>query len=173
MLVRLLYASRALDGIDQTFLKSIQEQSRASNLEHGITGILCAHPQGGVFIQVLEGGREAVNRLFGNIVRDERHSDVTILHYAEIEERRFAGWRMGNVDLNKVNLSSILRYSEKGRARSILDERPLRARAPGRAREQCRNRQLRRLVDRRWPLRRPTPASSRRVGTAHARPACS
>jgi hypothetical protein len=114
MLVRLLYASRALDGIDQTFLKSIQEQSRASNLEHGITGILCAHPQGGVFIQVLEGGREAVNRLFGNIVRDERHSDVTILHYAEIEERRFAGWRMGNVDLNKVNLSSILRYSEKG-----------------------------------------------------------
>jgi hypothetical protein len=113
MLVRLLYASRAVDGIDQAFLKSIQEQSRASNLEHGITGILCAHPQGGVFIQVLEGGREPVNRLFGNIVRDQRHADVTILDYAEIEERRFAGWRMGNVDLNKVNLSSILRYSEK------------------------------------------------------------
>ena len=114
MLVRLLYASRTVEAIDQAFLKSIQEQSRASNLEHGITGILCAHPQGGVFIQVLEGGREAVNRLFGNIVRDQRHSDVTIVDYAEIEERRFAGWRMGNVDLNKVNRSSILRYSERG-----------------------------------------------------------
>jgi hypothetical protein len=113
MLVRLLYASRAVDGIDQAFLKSIQEQSRANNLEHGITGILCAYPEGGVFIQMLEGGREAVNRLYTNIVRDERHSDLTILDYAEIGERRFAGWRMGNVDLNRVNLSSILRFSEK------------------------------------------------------------
>jgi hypothetical protein len=113
MLVRLLYASRAVDGIDDALLKSILEQSRANNLEHGITGILCTYPEGGVFLQALEGGREAVNRLYGNIVRDVRHRDVTLLDFAEIEERRFAGWRMGSVDLNKVNLSSILRYSEK------------------------------------------------------------
>jgi hypothetical protein len=113
MLVRLLYASRAVDGIDEDFLRSILEESRANNLEHGITGILCTHPAGGVFIQALEGGREAVNRLYGNIVRDRRHSDVTLLEYAEIEERRFAGWSMGNVDLKKVNRSSILRHSEK------------------------------------------------------------
>jgi hypothetical protein len=55
-----------------------------------------------------------VNRLYANIVRDRRHIDVTLLDFAEIEERRFAGWRMGTVDLNKVNRSSILRYSEKG-----------------------------------------------------------
>ena len=114
MLVRLLYASRAVDGIDDAFLRSILDQSRENNLEHGITGILCTYPEGGVFIQALEGGREAVNRLYGNIVRDRRHADVTILDFAEIEERRFAGWRMGNVDLNKINLSSILRYSERG-----------------------------------------------------------
>jgi hypothetical protein len=114
MLVRLLYASRAVDGIDEAFLKSILEQSRENNLEHGITGILCTHPEGGVFIQALEGGRGAVNRLYANIVRDRRHIDVTLLDFAEIEERRFAGWRMGTVDLNKVNRSSILRYSEKG-----------------------------------------------------------
>ena len=113
MLVRLLYASRAVDGIDEAFLRSILEQARANNLEHGITGILCTYPEGGVFIQLLEGGREAVNRLYGNIVRDLRHSEVTILDFAEIEERRFASWRMGNVDLKKVNRSSILRYSEK------------------------------------------------------------
>ena len=113
MLVRLLYASRAVDGIDDAFIRSILEESRANNLEHGITGILCTFPKGGVFIQALEGGRKAVNRLYGNIVRDPRHSDVTLLDYHEIEERRFAGWLMGNVDLNKVNRSSILRYSEK------------------------------------------------------------
>jgi hypothetical protein len=114
MLVRLLYASRAVDGIDDAFLKSILEQSRESNPEHGITGVLCAHPEGGVFVQVLEGGREVVNRLYANIVRDPRHSDVTMLDFAEIGERRFSGWSMGNVDLNKVNLSTILRYSERG-----------------------------------------------------------
>ena len=58
-----------------------------------------------------------MNALYGNIVRDPRHRDVTLLDYAEIDERRFAGWRMGSVDLNKVNLSSILRYSE----RPVLD----------------------------------------------------
>jgi hypothetical protein len=113
MLVRLLYASRAVDGIDEAFLRSILEESRANNLEHGITGILCTHPAGGVFIQALEGGREAVNRLYGNIVRDRRHAEVTLLDFAEIEERRFASWKMGNVDLHKVNKSSILRYSDK------------------------------------------------------------
>ena len=113
MLVRLLYASRAVDGIDEAFLRSILEESRANNLEHGITGILCTYPAGGVFIQALEGGRKAVNRLYWNIVRDDRHADVTLLEYTEIEERRFAGWSMGNVDLNKVNRSSILRHSEK------------------------------------------------------------
>ena len=114
MLVRLLYASRAVDGIDDAFLKSILEQSRENNLEHGITGILCTHAEGGVFIQALEGGRKAVNHLYANIIQDRRHTDITLLDYTEIEERRFAGWRMGTVDLNKVNKSSILRYSEKG-----------------------------------------------------------
>ena len=87
MLVRLLYASRAIDRIDEALLRSILEQSRANNQEHGITGILCTYLEGGVFLQALEGGREAVNRLYGNIVRDTRHHDVTILDFAEIEER--------------------------------------------------------------------------------------
>lgn len=113
MLVRLLYASRACQKIDETLLKSIFEQSESHNLEHGITGILCTYPDGDVFLQVLEGARDEVNALYGNIVRDRRHSEITLLHYAEIEERRFGSWRMGGVDLKKVNLSTILRYSER------------------------------------------------------------
>ena len=113
MLVHLLYTSRAPDGIDDALMYSILEQSRRRNLEHGITGILCTYPETGVFLQAIEGARDPVNRLYGNIVRDRRHTDVTVLHYAEIEERRFASWRMGSVDLKKVNLSTILRFSEK------------------------------------------------------------
>ena len=42
---------------------------------------------------------------------------MLLLDYAEIGERNFAGWRMGRVDMNKVNLSTVLKYSE----RPVLD----------------------------------------------------
>jgi hypothetical protein len=112
MLVRLLYASRSTSEIDDALLSTILERSGRYNTEYGITGILCTYPQGKVFLQALEGGREAVNALYANIVRDPRHHDVTLLEYAEITERRFSSWRMGIVNLNRVNVGSILRYSE-------------------------------------------------------------
>jgi hypothetical protein len=117
MLVRLLYASRATCEVDDALIAAILERSRQYNLEHGITGILCTYSQGKLFLQLLEGSREAVNTLYGNIVRDPRHRDVTLIDYAEITERRFASWRMGSVNLNRVNLGSILRFSES----SVLD----------------------------------------------------
>jgi hypothetical protein len=112
MLVRLLYASRSDREIDDALVASILERSQKYNLDHGITGILCTYSQGNVFLQVLEGGRAAVNTLYATIVRDPRHRDVTLLDYAEITERRFAGWRMGGVSLNRVNVGTILRFSE-------------------------------------------------------------
>ena len=113
MLVRLLYASRSTAEIDDALLGAILERSGRHNTEYGITGILCTYPQSKVFLQALEGGRDAVNALYGNIVRDLRHQDVTLLDYSEITERCFSSWRMGIVNLNRVNLGSILRFSEK------------------------------------------------------------
>lgn len=117
MLVRLLYASRSTAEIDDALLGAILERSGRHNTEFGITGILCTYPQGKVFLQALEGGREAVNTLYANIVRDPRHHEVTLLSYGEITERCFSSWRMGVVNLNRVNIGSILRFSEK----AILD----------------------------------------------------
>ena len=45
--------------------------------------------------------------------RDARHKDVVLLHYEEIFERRFGGWTMGQVNLSKLNASTLLKYSEK------------------------------------------------------------
>jgi hypothetical protein len=117
MLVRLLYASRTTTEIDEALVTSILEHSRKHNLEHGITGVLCTTSPGNVFLQLLEGGRAAVNALYASIVRDPRHCDITLLDYAEIDERRFGSWRMGRVKLNRVNQGSILRFSET----SVLD----------------------------------------------------
>jgi len=117
MLVRLLYASRSASEIDEPLIASILDHSRKYNQKHGITGILCAYTPGNVFLQLLEGGRDAVNALYANIVRDPRHTDVTLLDCAEITERRFASWRMGRVNLNRVNQGTILRFSES----TVLD----------------------------------------------------
>jgi len=111
MLVRLLYASRAAAPVTQQIIESILQQSRTHNPAMGITGILCHG--GEVYMQALEGGREAVNALYMKIVRDTRHREVMLLHYAEVPERHFAGWTMGQVNLSKVNPSMLLKYSDK------------------------------------------------------------
>ena len=110
MLVRLLYASRAVDTSPDA-IDAILAQSRQFNPGSGITGILCYG--GGIFLQAIEGGRMAVSELYGHIQRDPRHKDVVLLHYQEISERRFAGWTMGAVNMSKINTSILLKYAEK------------------------------------------------------------
>lgn len=111
MLVRLLYVSRALDPNDAEAIQSILDSARQHNIGNGITGILCYG--GGIYLQAIEGGRTAINELYGHIVRDKRHKDVVLLDYQEITERRFGGWTMGMVNLTKLNTSIVLKYSEK------------------------------------------------------------
>lgn len=110
MLVRLLYASRAVDPRPEV-IEDILAQSRQFNPTCGITGILCYGA--GVFLQAIEGGRMAVNELYGHIQRDPRHKDVVLLDYAEISERRFGGWTMGQVNVSRINTSLLLKYSER------------------------------------------------------------
>jgi len=109
MLVRLLYASRAVDP-SPAAIEAILLQSRQHNPGCGITGILCYG--GGTFLQAIEGGRAAVNDLYGHILRDPRHQSVELLHYEEIVERRFGGWTMGQANLSRINHSILLKYSE-------------------------------------------------------------
>ena len=110
MLVRLLYASRAIDTSTGA-IEDILAQSRQHNPGTGITGILCYG--GGIFLQAIEGGRMAVSGLYGHIQKDPRHKDVVLLDFEEITERRFGGWTMGQVNLSKLNHSILLKYSER------------------------------------------------------------
>lgn len=123
MLVRLLYVSRSNAGMPSAMIDEIVAQSRQNNPDAGITGLLCH--AGNVFMQVLEGSRPAVNATYARILRDERHRDVELLVYEEIGERRFAGWVMGRANLEKVNRSLLLKYSE----RAALDPYSLSGRA--------------------------------------------
>lgn len=110
MLVRLLYASRAVDSSAEA-IAGILSHSRQYNPTSGITGILCYG--GGIFLQAIEGGRSAVSELYGHIQQDPRHKDVVLLDFEEVCERRFGSWTMGTVNLLKLNHSILLKYSEK------------------------------------------------------------
>ena len=109
MLVRLLYASRAVNP-DPAAIEAILTQSRQHNPASGITGVLCYG--NGIFLQAIEGGRSAVSELYGHIQRDARHTNVELLMFEEISERRFGGWTMGQVNMGRVNHSIMLKYAE-------------------------------------------------------------
>jgi hypothetical protein len=111
MLVRLMYASRTADGVDPEALQHILRQCKDNNPALGITGLLCHCSTSGIFLQVLEGGRAAVNALYLKIAADPRHADVQVMSYEEIDERRFAGWAMGQVNMSRLNPGLLLKYS--------------------------------------------------------------
>lgn len=115
MLVRLMYASRAAAQVDADSLGTILKQCKQNNPAQGITGLLCCSD--GIFLQALEGGRMQVNRLYNRIASDPRHTDVCLLGYEEILERRFAGWAMGQVNMQRLNPALLLKYS----ASAVLD----------------------------------------------------
>ena len=66
MLVRLMYASRATSTPADADLAAILRISREHNPAEGITGLLCFTD--GVYVQVLEGGRDAVNARYKHIL---------------------------------------------------------------------------------------------------------
>ncbi len=72
--------------------------AQAHNRKHQITGVLC---QGdGLYLQVLEGERSEVNRLYARIIADRRHKDVEMLQFEEITHRRYPAWSMALVNLS-------------------------------------------------------------------------
>ena len=92
-LVSVSYASTAADLFDDAALADLLAQSRASNHDHDLTGMLLYRR--GRFFQVLEGPEEAVDELMTKIACDPRHTDVRVLLTENLEERRFSEWTMG------------------------------------------------------------------------------
>jgi hypothetical protein len=73
-------------------LVDIFRSATANNARDSVTGVLMFGY--GSFAQVLEGPRHAVSRIFDEILKDDRHRDVTILHMGRIERRSFADWAL-------------------------------------------------------------------------------
>ena len=134
MQIRVLYVSRAMGPVTTTVTASILATAQSYNQGHGITGVLC---QGdGLFLQVLEGERSAVNQLYARILLDRRHKDVELLLLEEITQRRVGNWSMAHVDLSDLDPMVQLKhpefdpYSASGQHVMLLFEELLASGAP-------------------------------------------
>ncbi|WP_294541465.1 BLUF domain-containing protein [uncultured Rhodoblastus sp.] len=111
MLVRCLYASRPTAACDAPAMDLILQQARKNNPARGLTGLLAISHN--LFLQVLEGGRDEVCEIYNAIVRDERHEQVRLLIFEEISERRFGAWTMGQINIDRLNPSLLLKYFKR------------------------------------------------------------
>jgi hypothetical protein len=100
MLVRLLYVSKEIAEQPSQFAESNLDKFRIENKLSEITGVLCSGE--GIFLQVLEGERSAVNKLYVTICKDQRHTDIELLHYEEIKDRVFYAWSMDYIPISTL-----------------------------------------------------------------------
>jgi hypothetical protein len=106
----LVYTSVAGVLVSDADLIQLLEQSRNSNKKTEVTGILLYIQ--GKFIQVLEGEKTAVNKLYTKIAGDGRHKKVTIVIEGESKERMFKGWSMGFKKLGSQQFESLSGFSD-------------------------------------------------------------
>ena len=93
---RLVYYSRNfIQGTADEMTREVDailESAQRNNAQLGVTGALIFNA--GMFAQVLEGDRHAVELTFERIQRDIRHGDVQVLAFEEAPDRGFPSWSM-------------------------------------------------------------------------------
>ena len=90
-LKRVIYVSEKTDSSDAS-LAQIIASSTKNNLETGVTGCLLSGSNS--FLQLLEGPRQTIDRLYKIINADSRHKNVVMLTDEDIDDRLFASWSM-------------------------------------------------------------------------------
>lgn len=90
---RVIYISSAVISFTINELEEMLFTCRKHNEKNKITGILLYVD--GDFIQVIEGGKKEVVKLYDNIKKDPRHKSIITLFEGSIKENQFPDWRMG------------------------------------------------------------------------------
>lgn len=88
----LIYTSRATPSMTALELQQIIAAARTRNASEQITGILL-HSDG-QFMQVIEGGRAAVERLQARLALDPHHEDMRVIYAHEVAQRDLSHWDM-------------------------------------------------------------------------------
>lgn len=100
-LFQLVYISRITSkGLScSSTLNDIAKISIQNNKSEDVTGILCYG--NGYFFQCIEGSEQVLTNLKNRILMDDRHKDMQLLEFVEIAKRRFTGWSLRSITLEK------------------------------------------------------------------------
>lgn len=100
---QLIYTSIAKADTNRADILNIVQQSSEFNAANNITGCLIYHKK--EFIQLLEGKKDSVQKLYLKIIKDSRHSHVTLLSEDEVSERLFPDWSMRYYEMGEREFS--------------------------------------------------------------------
>lgn len=109
MLKQLIYASRAVRPMADEDLIELLRVSRERNQQHQITGMLVYKDS--IFLQALEGEDGELAPIWADIQADPRHGDIVVVRCVLVEERDFADWSMGFVNMSAREVDAIPGYS--------------------------------------------------------------
>ncbi|MBU2898129.1 BLUF domain-containing protein [Vibrio hepatarius] len=108
-LVRLVYTSSISEGVTESDIQSILNTARKQNAAIDVTGVLLFNRN--YFLQCLEGSRAQVNKVYHQILNDNRHDNIVLLDYSEVAEREFSDWSMGYIPEMATTRPLTLKYS--------------------------------------------------------------
>lgn len=89
---QIMYISTMVGTVTPHDCATIARRSATSNRRDDVTGLLLFNSRR--FLQVLEGPRDAVDRIFARIYSDPRHRAVVKLREGQIDAREFGAWAM-------------------------------------------------------------------------------
>ena len=120
---QLIYVSQATKPMSSGELFDLVEVSKRNNHPHDITGQLLYNS--GVFMQVLEGEKDEIVKLYERIKLDERHHDVEVLYLEPANYRIFDGWSMNmfNLDVDTPSQANTLRAIIKNATNHLQEVR--------------------------------------------------
>jgi hypothetical protein len=110
-IIELTYLSRATQAFSEEALIALLEHARTNNAKRNITGILLFDGESS-FIQVLEGPKEEVEKLYEIIKSDPRHDEIYQLGSRDVSQRTFTHWQMGFKNLRHYEAENIPGYTE-------------------------------------------------------------
>jgi len=99
-LLQIIYISNAAFSFSEKDLEELLVQSRDYNNSKKITGLLIYHHES--FVQLIEGPKKEISKLYSKIENDSRHYSLTIVHEEQIEKKEFSNWSMGFVDSRNI-----------------------------------------------------------------------
>lgn len=112
-LYRLVYYSRnTIMGLDEEVRATVDQilaTSQRNNAVVGVTGALMFTD--GLFAQVLEGTREAIETVFERIQLDDRHGEVQLLAFGRADSRVFPTWAMAFVGQDQTGITKFGHYA--------------------------------------------------------------